>query len=62
MTLKDDIQAVLTQANIDAGVAVWHIESGEQTDVNGDVPYPMASTFKIAMASYMAAAREICCM
>lgn len=47
MTLKDNIQAILTKANIQAGVAVWHIESGERTDVNGDVPYPMASTFKI---------------
>ena len=47
MTLKNDIRAVLDSSNIEAGVAIWHIESGEKTDVNGDESYPMASTFKI---------------
>lgn len=47
MTLKSDIQAVLDEFDIEAGVAIWHVESGEKTDVNGDVPFPMASTFKI---------------
>lgn len=47
MTLKHDIEAILNEHNIDAGIAIWHIESGEQTDVNGDKPFPMASTFKI---------------
>src|SRR5438552_407661 len=32
---------------MEAGVSVWHIESGEQIDVNGDESYPMASVFKI---------------
>lgn len=47
MSLKEKIEAILEEADIKAGIAVWHIESGEKTDVNGDVPYPMASTFKI---------------
>ena len=47
MTLKDDIQAAIKAADMDAGVSVWHIESGEQVDVDGDVSYPMASVFKI---------------
>lgn len=47
MTLKEDIQAIITDYNIQAGVSVWHIESGEQVDVNGETPFPMASTFKI---------------
>ena len=47
MTLKQDIQAIIDEYDIHAGVSVWHIESGEQTHVNGDTPFPMASTFKI---------------
>ena len=47
MTLKQDIQAIMDTYDIHAGVSVTHIESGEQTDVNGDTPFPMASTFKI---------------
>lgn len=47
MALKDDIQAAIKAADMEAGVFVWHVESGEQIDVNGDVSYPMASVFKI---------------
>ena len=47
MSLKERIQAIIKEANIDAGLAVWHIESGRRLDVDGDVPFPMASTFKI---------------
>ncbi len=47
MTLKDQIQAVIDEANIEAGVAVWQIESGEQFDINGSSLFPMASVFKI---------------
>ena len=47
MTLQSDIQSIIEQADMEAGVAVWHIESGEQVEVNGDQPFPMASVFKI---------------
>ena len=47
MNLVKRIDSIIENANIDAGVAVWHIESGAKLDVNGDVPFPMASTFKI---------------
>ena len=47
MTLQDDIRAVLQEADMQAGVAAWHIESDTKVDVGGDDPYPMASTFKI---------------
>jgi beta-lactamase class A len=47
MSLQSDIQAVIQQANIDAGVAIEHIETGEKIDVNGSQSYPMASVFKI---------------
>ena len=47
MTLADRIQDIMAAADINAGVAVWHIESDTRLDVNGDEPFPMASTFKI---------------
>ncbi|MDE2638495.1 MAG: class A beta-lactamase-related serine hydrolase [Chloroflexota bacterium] len=47
MSLRERLQAIITEADIEAGVAVWHIESGRRLDVSGDVPFPMASTFKI---------------
>ena len=47
MTLTDQIKDIIRRADIDAGVAVWHIESDTRLDVNGDTPFPMASVFKI---------------
>jgi beta-lactamase class A len=47
VTLQTDIQAVIDESDIEAGVSVWHVESGEQTDVNGSMFFPMASVFKI---------------
>ena len=47
MTLQNDIHAIIEQANIDAGVAIEHIETGETINVNGSQSYPMASVFKI---------------
>ena len=47
MSLQDKIADIMTDADIDAGVAVWHVESGRQLHVNGDESFPMASTFKI---------------
>ncbi len=47
MTLVDRIEEIIGEAQIDAGVAIWHIESDTRLDVKGDEPFPMASTFKI---------------
>ena len=47
MTLQSEIQSVIDAANIEAGVAVWHLESGEQFDINGSRQFPMASVVKI---------------
>ena len=47
MSLRERLQAIITAADIEAGLAIWHIESGRRLDVAGDVPFPMASTFKI---------------
>ncbi|MCY4536735.1 MAG: class A beta-lactamase-related serine hydrolase [Chloroflexi bacterium] len=46
-SLAETIAGIAEAADIHVGVAVWHIESGQQVDVNGDAPFPMASTFKI---------------
>ncbi len=47
MSLVERIRTIISGAEIEAGVAVWHIESGAKLDVNGDEPFPMASAFKI---------------
>ena len=47
MTLAENIQNAMREADLRAGVSVWHIESDTRLDVNGDEPFPMASVFKI---------------
>src|SRR5690606_38342577 len=47
MTLLGDIQQVIDETGIEAGLSIRHIESGEQLDINGAQPFPMASVFKI---------------
>lgn len=47
MTFQDDVQAIADAAQLEFGLSVLHVESGEQLDVNGDAPFPMASVFKI---------------
>ncbi len=47
MSLQAGLQAIIDKANIEAGIAVIHIESGEQTEINGSRLFPMASVFKI---------------
>lgn len=47
MSLDEKIRDIISRADIQAGVAIWHIESGARVEVNGDEPFPMASTFKI---------------
>jgi beta-lactamase class A len=47
----DRLQAQITRAAVGArgavGIAIKHLESGVELYVNGDEPYPMASTFKL---------------
>ena len=47
MSLESKLQAVIDEANIEAGIAVTHVESGEQVEINGSRLFPMASVFKI---------------
>ena len=45
VSLESDIRSVIR--GFEAGIAVWHIESNQQIDINGSRPFPMASVFKI---------------
>ena len=45
--LRDRIEAAMPPAQGMVGVAIKHLESGVSLSVNGDEPFPMASTFKL---------------
>lgn len=45
--LKMQIEAVIENIEGEVGVAVRHLESGEELDINGDTFFPMASVFKL---------------
>ena len=57
MTLVRDLQAIIDEAGIEAGLAVWHLESDERTNINGERLFPMASVFKIPILA--TAARQL---
>jgi beta-lactamase class A len=45
--LRGRIEAAVPAAQGTVGVAIKHLESGVSLSVNGDEPFPMASTFKL---------------
>ncbi len=47
MSLQSDIQLVINASGAEMGLAIRHIESGEELAINADHFFPMASTFKI---------------
>ncbi len=47
MSLESRIKGVIKAAPAEIGVAVHHVESGEEVQIDGDRPFPMASVFKI---------------
>lgn len=47
MSLESKLQDVIDEADLEAGIAVTHVETGEQTKINGSRLFPMASVFKI---------------
>ncbi len=49
-TLVQRIEAIASRIPGRVGVAALHLESGRQVSVNGDVPFPMASVFKLPLA------------
>jgi beta-lactamase class A len=47
LTLEEKIVGCLTIDNIDFGIAIQHVESGEETSINGEAVFPTASVFKV---------------
>lgn len=45
--LEKHIQGLIKSVEGEIGIAVQHLESGEELCLNGDTPFPMASVFKI---------------
>jgi len=47
MTLHERLLACITDDSIEFGIAVQHIESGEETRINAGTVFPTASVFKV---------------
>jgi beta-lactamase class A len=47
MSLRDQLLACITDNQVEFGIAVEHIESGEKACVNADAIFPTASVFKV---------------
>jgi beta-lactamase class A len=47
MTLREKLLACITDDSIEFGIAIHHIESGEETRINADAAFPTASVFKV---------------
>jgi len=45
--LERQIQNLTRRADGEVGVAIKHLESGEELYINGDTPFPLASVFKV---------------
>jgi beta-lactamase class A len=51
--LRAEIERLSTIAKGSVGVGIIHLESGRELFLNGDEPFPMASTFKVPVAVTM---------
>ena len=47
MKLKEQFEEVIQKNDIQMGIALRHVESGEEVMMNADQYYPMASVFKV---------------
>lgn len=45
--MRAEIERILEKAEGEFGVAIKHLETGEELTINGDKPYPLASVVKI---------------
>ena len=50
-TLEQQLQSMVGNANSDIGIAALDLRTGETVSIRGDVPFPMASTVKVAVAA-----------
>ena len=49
--LEQQLHAMVGSANSDVGIAALDLRTGETVSIRGDVPFPMASTVKVAVAA-----------
>ena len=55
-TLDAELRRIAKSANGDVGIAAWHLDGkGARVLLNADQPFPMASTFKVAVAGALLA-------
>jgi beta-lactamase class A len=47
LSLEEKISSCITVDNVDFGIAIQHIESGEETTIHGEEVFPTASVFKV---------------
>jgi len=50
-SLEQQLHAMVGSANSDVGIAALDLRTGETVSIRGDVPFPMASTVKVAVAA-----------
>jgi len=49
MNLREQILSCISEPNVEFGIAVHHIESGEDTFINENAVFPTASVFKVPL-------------
>ncbi|RME56242.1 MAG: serine hydrolase [Caldilineae bacterium] len=45
--LRDELAAIIQESGAEMGVAIRHLETGEEINIHGDRVFPLASVFKI---------------
>ena len=51
LTLEQQLSGMVAGKSADVGIAALDLTNGESVSVKGDVPFPMASTVKVAVAA-----------
>jgi beta-lactamase class A len=51
LSLEQHLNTMLANTRADVGVAALDLSTGETVSVRGNVPFPMASTVKVAVAA-----------
>src|SRR3954469_18993880 len=50
-SLEQQLQSMVGGSNADVGIAALDLRTGENISVRGNIPFPMASTVKVAVAA-----------
>src|SRR5688500_3005444 len=51
LSLEQQVHALVSNKSADVGIAALDLATGESISIKGNVPFPMASTMKIAVAA-----------